>query len=263
MPQAVFEVVASDPLFAHLPFSIDQKSSRASGLILIMLLVPGLVTLLVPLGLLAAFAAPVLSIAAENPAAAAQVLLGLGLWTVLFVIPGKRIVQHFGTGRKVCIDAGLVTVSENGAMRSRVWSVPLAEYCGLAHHVRATLSGLRHELILVHRSRPKSVLLHTADHIAQSTIEQAAALSASAADPCGRDLPFARPRPTRFRPDTGRSKVPDHLKPPRERRVRSGAPRSGKAPAFLTRRTHLVDTSSIHWGCRQFRQNCRRIEAGL
>jgi len=176
MPQAVFEVVASDPLFAHLPFSIDQKSSRASGLILLMLLVPGLVTLLVPLGLLAAFAAPVLAIAAENPAAAAQVLLGLGLWTVLFVIPGKRIVQHFGTGRKIRIDAGLVTVSERGAMRSRVWSAPLTEYSGLAHHVRATLSGLRHELILVHRSRAKSVLLHTGDHISQSTIEQAANL---------------------------------------------------------------------------------------
>jgi hypothetical protein len=176
MPQAVFEVVASDPLFTHLPFSIDQRSSRASGLILLLLLVPGLVTLLVPLGLLAAFAMPVLTIAAEHPAAAAQVLVGLGLWTVLFVIPGKRIVQHFGTGRKIRIEAGMVTVSESGAMRSRVWSAPLTEYSGLAHHVRATLSGLRHELVLVHRSRTKSVLLHTADHIAQSTIEQATAL---------------------------------------------------------------------------------------
>lgn len=176
MPQAIFDVVVSDPLFAHLPFSVDQRSSRTSSLIMLMLLVPALVTLMVPVGLLAVFAMPVFSVAADNPAAAAQVLVGLGVWTVLFALPAKRIIQRFGKGRKICINAGLVTVSEQRATRSQVWSVPLAEFSGLAHHVRATLSGLRHELILVHRDRGKSVLLHTADQISQSTIERATAL---------------------------------------------------------------------------------------
>lgn len=176
MSQSAFDVIVSDPLFTGLPLRVEQRPSRASGLIMLALLVPALVTLMVPVGLLAAFAAPAVSIAADNPVAAAQALLGLCMWTALFALPAKRIIQRFGRGRKIHIEAGLVTVSEQGAIRSRVWSAPLAEFSGLAHHVRATLSGLHHELILVHPERAKSVLLHTADHMSEATIERATAL---------------------------------------------------------------------------------------
>ena len=176
MPQAVPEIVASDPPFDRLPVTIDQKSSRASALIMLLLLVPALLIVVVPVGLLAAFAAPALGIAADNPVAAAQVLIGIGIWTLLFVVPAKRIIQRFGSVRKIGIDARVVTVSDVGPFCARAWSAPLTEFSGIAHHVRATISGLHHELILVHGERGKSVLLHAADRISQATVERAATL---------------------------------------------------------------------------------------
>lgn len=176
MSQTKSDAVVSDALFTALPLLVEQKSSPASGMIRLALLVPALATLMVPLGLLAAFAAPAVSVAASNPIAAAQALLGLCMWTALFALPCKRIIHHFGRGRRVRIEAGVVMVNERGAIRCRDWSAPLAEFCGIAHHVRATLSGLRHELILVHPERAKSVLLHTADSFSQATLERAAAL---------------------------------------------------------------------------------------
>ncbi len=47
---------------------------------------------------------------------------------------------------------------------------------GVVHHVRASLSGTRHELILVHPQREKSVLLSLADKMPQSEVDRVAAL---------------------------------------------------------------------------------------
>lgn len=100
-PQAVLDIVACDPPFDRLPLTIEQKSSRISALIMLMLLVPALLVVLVPTGLLVAYASSSLGVAADHPGAAAQVLVGIGLWTVLFVLPAKRIVQRFGTVRRI------------------------------------------------------------------------------------------------------------------------------------------------------------------
>ena len=51
-------------------------------------------------------------------------------------------------------------------MRAAAWSEPLAQYAGVAHRVRASLSGLRHELILVHRKPSRSILLDVSQRIA-------------------------------------------------------------------------------------------------
>ena len=103
-PQAVLDTVAGNPLFDRLPLIIDQKSSRASALIMLMLLVPALLVGLVPTALLVAFASSSWGVAADHPGAAAQVLVGIGLWTVLFVLPAKRIVQRFGVVRRIHVE---------------------------------------------------------------------------------------------------------------------------------------------------------------
>jgi hypothetical protein len=175
-PQAVLDIVACDPPFDRLPLTIEQKSSRISALIMLMLLVPALLVVLVPTGLLVAYASSSLGVAADHPGAAAQVLVGIGLWTVLFVLPAKRIVQRFGTVRRIQVDTGAVTIGERGLFGSRRWSAPLSEYIGITRHLRSTLSGLRHELILVHCEPRKSVLLHSGDLASPPTIEQATRL---------------------------------------------------------------------------------------
>jgi hypothetical protein len=172
-PQAVLDVVASASPFDRLPLTIDQTSSRASALIMLLLLVPALLVGLVPTALLVAFASSSLGVAADHPGAAAQVLVGIGLWTVLFVLPAKRIVQRFGFVRKIHVDSDTVTVSERGLFGSQRWTVPLSDYTGITRHLRSTLSGLRHELILVHREPRKSVLLHSGDLASAPAIDQA------------------------------------------------------------------------------------------
>ena len=176
MPQAVLEIVASAAQFDRLPFSIDQKSSRSSALILLALLVPALCIVFVPVGFLAAFAAQSLWIAAERPLAALQILAGLCICTVMFGVPAKRLVQRFGSRRSVRITERAVTVSDAGLFGSSTWSAPISEFAGIAHHVRATLSGLRHELILVHPARSRSVLIHAGDHMTKTMLERATTL---------------------------------------------------------------------------------------
>lgn len=176
MPQATLDTVVSHPLFDRLPFRVAQASSKTSSALMLLLLVPAVAVLLAPLALLAAFATPALWAAAEHPAAAAQVAAGLAIWTVLFVVPAKRIIQRFATSRDVCIEPDLVTVRERGPFGTRVWTVPLAEFSGVAHHVRSNLSGVHHELFLVHACRGKSLLVHAGEAIPQATIDRAARL---------------------------------------------------------------------------------------
>jgi hypothetical protein len=55
-------------------------------------------------------------------------------------------------------------------------SAPLASYSGVTHRVRASLAGSRHELILVHHEREKSILLSVAPRTSQADVERVAAL---------------------------------------------------------------------------------------
>jgi hypothetical protein len=55
---------------------------------------------------------------------------------------------------------GLVTVERRGLLGPTRWSAPLSQFCGVTHHIRATLSGPRHEIILIHPEPARDVLLH-------------------------------------------------------------------------------------------------------
>jgi hypothetical protein len=59
----------------------------------------------------------------------------------------------------VRLSADWVTVETAGLGVSHRWQAPVAQFAGVTHHIRATLSGARHEIILVHPSRDKDVLL--------------------------------------------------------------------------------------------------------
>ena len=83
MPQAAYDVAEADQPFARLPVTIDLKSSRVSGLIRLLLLVPALVILLVPLGVAGGVPGPLFSVAIDNPAAAAQVAARFPFATLL------------------------------------------------------------------------------------------------------------------------------------------------------------------------------------
>ena len=65
---------------------------------------------------------------------------------------------------------------ERRFFRFQEWRLPICEYRGIAHRVRTSVSGLRHELMLVHPEPQKCVLLHTADELPQPTVDRAATL---------------------------------------------------------------------------------------
>lgn len=177
MRQAGVSTVVSAPPFESLPFTTEHTSSRTAAALILLLLIPMLCVVIVPVGLVLVFAADeVRDATMHHPVIAAILGAGLTGWALLFLVPAKRIIQRFGNRRRVTIVGARVTVADRSLFRSTQWSAPLAEFRGVAHHVRSTLSGVRHELVLVHPERGRSVVLHSAHAMAQSTIDRATAL---------------------------------------------------------------------------------------
>lgn len=111
---------------------------------------------------------------AEKPGSVARVALGLALWCGLLGWPAGRLLARLGRRRTVTISAGLVAVTEDGPLGRTLWSEPVDRYLGIAHHIRSSVSGNRHELILVHPDRRRSVLLAAAARITQAETDAAA-----------------------------------------------------------------------------------------
>ncbi len=167
------------PDFERLPISIRLTTSRSSSVFRLLMLAPMMVMLAVPLSLIGARAASetsALDHLVSNPLSAIQIIAGFAIWTILFLWPIKRVVTRMGASRTIDIDSATVTVVDRSPFGSRMWAEPLANYAGITHHIRASLSGNRHELILVHVDASKNVLISIADRMTQTTIDRAKAL---------------------------------------------------------------------------------------
>jgi len=116
------------------------------------------------------------AVLAERPEAGLQLLLALAVLGSLLWWPLVRFAHSLTHGRSIAIDRGMVLVGERGLFGVERWSEPVANYAGVAHQVRTSLSGLRHELVLVHRDPERTVLLAVADRIPQGEVDRAASL---------------------------------------------------------------------------------------
>ena len=105
-----------------------------------------------------------------NPLFAAELVLAIGFWIALFAWPLKRLAVRLNWRRELEITPERVAVKDHKAFGQSVWNVPLNSYLGVAHHVRTSLSGTRHELILMHPERQRSVLLMVSEHISAADI---------------------------------------------------------------------------------------------
>lgn len=141
------------------------------------LLVPVLAMVVLPVGLVLAFASHDLWLAVgQKPLPMAILGVGLVAWVALLLVAAKRLVQRFGNRRRVRIDGRLVTVDDTGVFGSTSCCTPLAEFKGISHHVRATLSGVRHQLVLVHPEPELSVLLYAMHAMPQAVVDHASRL---------------------------------------------------------------------------------------
>jgi hypothetical protein len=174
------ESVPSQFQTASLPLSLEQSSSRSSPVVMIALLLPLGLALLFPFALVLQHLAndpAARAVLVDRPAAAPQLILALAVLGWIFWWPIACFLRSLGTpGRSITIDGGAVVVAEHGLFGSERWSEPVASYVGIAHNVRTSISGLSHELMLVHRDAERSVLLAVANRIHQRDVDHLAKL---------------------------------------------------------------------------------------
>ncbi|MGQ0456156.1 MAG: hypothetical protein ACT4OU_03735 [Hyphomicrobium sp.] len=177
-PEAFDRVVVSSPP-GQLPIRLINENgvwSRAPGLALM----AGLAALIVgpQIGIaLYAVASPDLRHAvAGAPIAALELALALVVWMALVCWPLRIAISRLARRRDVEITATKVLVEDRNPLGQDAWSAPLAEFTGVAHHIRSSLSGLRHELVLVHPERGRSILLTVAEQISEREAEAMARL---------------------------------------------------------------------------------------
>jgi hypothetical protein len=154
-------------------------SSRASAVIMLTALVAAAAIFLLPfllVGQLLAAQPEARAVLAAHPGTGLQLVLALSFLALLFAWPVQRAVSSLAEGRTIHIGKSWVSVTERGLLRTYSWELPLADYAGVVHHVRASLSGIRHELILAHRDAGRSILLEIADKISKSEVDRVAAL---------------------------------------------------------------------------------------
>lgn len=178
MRVAIYDRV-EPPMPASLPLRLTQDCSQRSTAVSLAFVVPAALAAAVAAVALVSetISAPtVRAMLQERPTLAVEILSAVAFLIFLAVLPTKRLIDRLATTRTIEIANGVVTVNEGGHFQSWTWSAPLASYCGVTHHVRASLSGTRHEIILVHPEREKSILLCVAPKTSQSEVDRVAAL---------------------------------------------------------------------------------------
>lgn len=179
MRGVAFEHISTSPSEIALPLHLTQSCSVAGTLGKLAIVLPTAALLLVPFALIGdhLIASPgSVSMLAERPASVLQIALGLLLWGALFGLPLRQLLKGLGRSRVVRIADGRVHVTERTLAGERSWIEPLRNYEGLAHHVRTTASMPRHEMILVHGDRERSVLVAVAERFSPEDVERARGL---------------------------------------------------------------------------------------
>lgn len=179
MSRTALDANSKNVSFQGLPLRISTPNPSGRGSLRLVLLVPFVSTMIVLLGgvALAAVTEPTsLSVLVERPLATAQIAAGIALWAALLLIPASRALSRACVRREVVIADGAVEIVRRTPFTTRRRSVPLTEYQGVAHHVRSSLSGLAHEIVLVHPQSSATVTLLTAERVTQAMLDEAKSL---------------------------------------------------------------------------------------
>ena len=148
----------------QLPARLSQTCSQRAACALLVVLLPlacaaGLTTL----SIIAAILSPgTRGALLDQPMLAVEIAAALAIVTFMVALPIKRLLDRLLTTRTVSIDETGVTVTDNGYFITETWFEPHTAFRGVAHHMRATLGATRHEIVLVHPKRGKSILLSVA-----------------------------------------------------------------------------------------------------
>ncbi|MGE0764950.1 MAG: hypothetical protein AB7L90_00655 [Hyphomicrobiaceae bacterium] len=166
-------------------FVLDQLSLRlaaspsflgASKGIVLLSIASTAVVFLAGISLATVGEASALGVFVQRPLATVQTAAGLSLWTGLIAVPAARLMARLWSRREVRIEDSEVQILRHTPFGISRQSVSLSTYRGLAHHIRASLSGLTHEIVLVHPNQHLSVTLLCTEHVTQARFEELKAL---------------------------------------------------------------------------------------
>jgi len=175
MQRQTFEGVHAFAGLSQLPIRLPPVSHRLSHLPgLLFMAALALVTVLPQLALAGfAITSPATrSVLIEHPMIAVELAVAAGFWAFLVLWPLRSIVLTVFRERSIEIADGAIRVVDRNPFSTTGWHLPLAAYDGLAHHVRSSLSGIRHEAVLVHSRRDRTVTLAAAPVIGKREITE-------------------------------------------------------------------------------------------
>lgn len=203
-PEA-FERVELLSAAGEFPIQTSQTSKRWSEIIRLAFLAGLAGVIVLPQIALAAFTLSndeTRALILERPLMTAELTVAMAFWIGLFVWPLRRLHARVNGRRNVEISKLSVAVRDEKLLSTETWTAPLASYTGVAHQVRASLSGSRHELILVHPDRARIVLLMVSEHISDADVQRFTRLLGL--PQIAAHQPFNRPHPSQKRQPRGR-----------------------------------------------------------
>ncbi|MFN3868080.1 MAG: hypothetical protein ACK4MF_03315 [Hyphomicrobiaceae bacterium] len=174
---AQFDEISPAVMDTPLPWRQRQSSATLPGAFVVAALAATVLLVAIPGALIIAHLASgddAVRLVTDHPGSAIQIALGLALASALVGWPLYLNTRRIGRRRDVTIDARQVSVSEFSPAGKTDWSEPLSAYLGIAHHLRTTQAGPRHELILVHRDPRRHVIVACAERLTRADIERAA-----------------------------------------------------------------------------------------
>ncbi len=164
-PEA-FDRVVMTTAPGELPLRVDLTNDTWSRL-------PGLALMFGLAGLIGAPQAALAIYALDAPSPLIGLELGLGFLLLAGLVwwPLRLGVTRLARRRTVEICRDHVFVTDRGHFSEMRWSAPMSEFAGVAHHVRSSLSGVRHELVLVHPKRRRSLILRVSEKISEQDLD--------------------------------------------------------------------------------------------
>lgn len=176
---AAFETVFIAAYRDGLPARIEQRTGDLTAMAQLTFLLGLLILLCLPYAVMGAAAAgdpAILAGFTDQPRALILVLTGLGLGVFLLGVPALGCLQRLARRRQITLTRGYVEVVDRHLFGSMNWGCPLRDFTGVAHHVRTHLSSARHELILVHPSPKRCLLLRVGNNISLDDMHRLAEL---------------------------------------------------------------------------------------
>jgi hypothetical protein len=198
MQRQIYEFVDVSGGKYQLPITLKQsnpKLSRLPGLVLMTVLAGVIVLPQVALAAYAVASSEVRSALIDQPLVALQLAIALAIWVALVCWPLRNILMSLLSDRLVDIRNGEVTVIDKTPFSAVTWRMPLATFEGIALHVRSSLSGIRHEAILVHPNRSRSIILMVAERIGEREIHELCRVLRLPSVPADRLYHFGGPPP--------------------------------------------------------------------